>query len=143
VKYGNDYYSRSELQPVPDYLGRLAAPTNFRGETVTVNVREKNEWAITVRSVQDKVEVSWDPVPGATAYFVYMHGATGESNACELVATTIEPAFIGRWSDGYSIRVIAFGNEGFGVPSEIFKVEALENYERKVTDKVYSQYFGW
>ena len=128
----------SDKEPLPDYAGRLPAATNFKAENVTVNVRHKNQWNITEKWVGTYPEVTWDPVPGAIAYWVYVKDIYRRDEDVYLFkGRVIEPSYINNWPFAYSMRVIAFGNEGFGVPSEVFEVGEKKDYQKKETDRVY------
>jgi hypothetical protein len=128
----------SDKEPLPDYTGRLPAPANFRAENVTVNVRHKNQWNITEKWVGTYPEVTWDPVPGAIAYWVYEKDIYRRDEDVYLFKRrVIEPSYISTSPFAYSMRVIALGNEGYGVPSEVFEVGERKDYKKKETDRVY------
>jgi hypothetical protein len=98
---------------LPDYPGRLSAPTNFtwgNEPLAEVNIVKGKEGGY------PQGELGWDPVPGTITYWVY-YALPYDKNRYNLYTKTIEPKF--DCYPGYSYRIIAFGNEGYGVPSEV------------------------
>jgi hypothetical protein len=97
---------------LPDYPGRLSAPTNFTWgeESIAEANLSKGDWG-----GYSIAELAWDPVPGTITYWVYY--THGDGTKYNLYTKTIEPKIVCYPSSSY--RVIAFGNEGYGEPSKI------------------------
>lgn len=72
------------------------------------------------------VRVTWDPVPGATEYFV-IHPAFQSEPEAVVARVTTPIATVGglAWNSPYSVYVQASNNAGYGPRSEIARGSTL------------------
>ena len=120
--------------PQANYPGRLPAPVNFK-YTVIDNPVYPGEFINALRSVRDipyepeKIGIlSWDPVPGAVMYQIHEyrdHYDTYRLRGFREPKTAETWCTVASYMGDKSYKVIAFGNEGWGVPSEAIVPDTL------------------
>ena len=117
-------YTCSELEPLTEHQIRVRAKNNNGsgawGEYVLVKTLINSPTGVTAAKQSSQINISWDPVPGASEYELMFDGNiayTGIQN--EYVQSNLEPDTI------HYFKIRAKSGEAFGQWTEVFSCKTL------------------